>query len=247
MHGLPISLKDQFHVKGSETTMGYVGWIGTFEGVKGTGKENGFESQIVTDLRALGAVFNCKTAVPPSLMSPETNNNIVGYLWNPKNRNLSAGGSSGGEGALLALRGSPLGFGSDIGGSVRVPAALNGVFGLRPSTGRIAYEGTPISMDGQETIPCVIGPLATTIRSLQFVMKVLMSSKPWLHDPFVIELPWRDEHEQRMYDITGKTGSSKRLSFGLLRRDDLVFPNPPVRRAIDMVAKALEGAGHEVR
>ena len=246
LHGLPISLKDQFHVKGSETTMGYVGWIGTFEGRKGTGLESSFESQVVTDLRNMGAVFYCKTAVPPTLMTPETNNNIVGYLRNPKNRHLSAGGSSGGEGALLSLRGSPLGFGSDIGGSVRVPACFNGLYSLRPSNRRLPYEGTPISMDGQETVPCVIGPLATSIRSLQFVVKALLSQQPWLSDPVVVEMPWRDDHEQRLYDLTGRLGSSKRLSFGVMRKDDRVSPQPPVRRAISIVVEALEKAGHKV-
>jgi len=119
LHGLPISLKDQFHVKGVETTMGYVGWIGTFEGKKNTGKEKVFESQMTRELRELGAVLYCKTSVPHTLMSGETVNNIIGYTWNPKNRNLTSGGSSGGEGALIGLRGSPVGFGTDIGGSIR--------------------------------------------------------------------------------------------------------------------------------
>lgn len=56
LHGLPASFKDQLHVEGLETTMGYVGWIGTFEGHKGTGKERHFESQLVTSLRSLGAI-----------------------------------------------------------------------------------------------------------------------------------------------------------------------------------------------
>ena len=112
LHGLPISLKDQFHVKGVETTMGYVGWIGTFMGRKGTGQEKVFESEMVKELRALGAILFCKTSVPHSLMSGETNNNIIGYTANPKNRYLSCGGSSGGEGALIALRGSTCGFGT---------------------------------------------------------------------------------------------------------------------------------------
>lgn len=98
--------------------MGYVGWIGTFQGRKGTGQERVFESEMVKALRALGAVLYCKTSVPHTLMSGETVNNIIGYTLNPKNRNLSSGGSSGGEGALIGLRGSPLGFGTDIGGSV---------------------------------------------------------------------------------------------------------------------------------
>lgn len=99
--------------------MGYVGWIGTFQGKKGTGKEKVFESLMVEELRELGAVLYCKTSVPMTLMSGETNNNIVGFCLNPKNRVLTAGGSSGGEGALIGLRGSPIGLGTDIGG-VRV-------------------------------------------------------------------------------------------------------------------------------
>ena len=111
LHGLPVSLKDQFHVKGVETTMGYVGWIGTFMGKRGTGKEKVFESEMVKELRGLGAVLYCKTSVPHTLMAGETVNNIIGYTTNPKNRNLSCGGSSGGEGALIGLKGSPVGFG----------------------------------------------------------------------------------------------------------------------------------------
>ena len=144
LHGLPISLKDQFHVKGVETTMGYIGWINTFEGRKGTGKEGVFESEMVKELRSSGAVLYCKTSVPHSLMAGETVNNIIGYTTNPKNRNLSCGGSSGGEGALISLKGSPLGFGTDIGGSIRIPAAFNGLYGLRPSAGRMPYEGSYI-------------------------------------------------------------------------------------------------------
>jgi amidase len=105
LHGLPISLKDQFHVKDVETTMGYVGWIGTFEGKTGTGKEKNVESEMVRELRDCGAVLFCKTSVPHTLMSGETVNNIIGYTLNPKNRRLTAGGSSGGEGALIGFRG----------------------------------------------------------------------------------------------------------------------------------------------
>jgi amidase len=105
LHGVPVSLKDQFHVKGVETSMGYVGWIGTFEGKKGTGKEKVYESEMVTMLRNAGAVLYCKTSVPHTLMSGETVNNIITYTLNPKNRRLASGGSSGGEGALIGIRG----------------------------------------------------------------------------------------------------------------------------------------------
>ena len=100
-----------------DTHMGYVGWIGNFQGKKGTGKERNYESELVRELRSMGAVLYCKTSVPHTLMCGETVNNIIGYTWNPKNRSLSSGGSSGGEGALIGLRGSCAGFGTDIGTS----------------------------------------------------------------------------------------------------------------------------------
>lgn len=244
LHGVPVSLKDQFHVKNVETSMGYVGWIGTFEGQKGTGKERVFESEMVRELRASGAILYCKTAVPHTLMSGESVNNIIGYVWNPKDRNLSAGGSSGGEGALIGLRGSPLGFGTDIGGSIRIPAAFNGLYGMRPSAGRLPYEGMANSMDGQNTILSVVGPLATSARSLRLAVKTLLSQSPWLHDPLVLELPWRSEQEQWILDIAA--GKAGKLAFGVITHDGVVAVHPPVARAVDIVVQTVKKLGHEV-
>lgn len=246
LHGLPVSMKDQFHIKGTDSTLGYTGWIGTFEGREMTDEKKDFESLIVTELRNLGVVLYCKTSVPQTLMAGETVNNIIGYTFNPKNRLLTAGGSSGGEGALIGLRGSPAGFGSDIGGSVRVPAGFNGIYGLRPSNGRLPYRGVPSSMDGQTSIPCVIGPLATTARSLKFMFREVLNAEPWQHDPEVINMPWRDSQAQEMVDYALGSGSQGRLSFGIFMDDGIVRPDPPVRRAMKMVVDALEKAGHSV-
>jgi amidase len=236
LHGLPVSLKDQFHIKGVETTMGYIGWMGTFEGRRGTGKELVYESEMVRELRSLGANLYCKTAVPHTLMAGETVNNIIGYTWSPKNRLLSAGGSSGGEGALIGLKGSPVGFGTDIGGSIRIPAAFNGLYGLRPSAGRLPYEGMANSMDGQNSILSVVGPLATSVGSLRLLIKSLLSQEPWLHDPLVLEVPWKE-----VPDLSGTL-----LTFGILKDDGVVKPHPPVSRALDMVINAIKRAGHQV-
>lgn len=228
--------------------MGYVGWIGTFEGRTGTGKEKTFESEMVRELRASGAILYCKTAVPHTLMAGETVNNIIEYTWNPKNRNLSSGGSSGGEGALIGLRGSPVGLGTDIGGSIRIPSAFNGLYGLRPSTGRLPYEGMANSMDGQNSVLSVVGPLATSVASLRLITKAILSQKPWLHDPLVHELPWRYEQEKEVLELTGGIGDAGKvgkLSFGILMSDGSVNPQPPVRRALNMVVSALQNLGHE--
>lgn len=229
--------------------MGYVGWIGTFEGKTGTGKEKVFESEMVRELRNSGAVLYCKTSVPHTLMTGETVNNIIGYTWNPKNRNLAAGGSSGGEGALIGLRGSPVGFGTDIGGSIRIPAAFNGLYGIRPSTGRMPYEGMANSMDGQNSVLSVVGPLATSVPSLRLVMKALLAQQPWLHDPYVHHLPWRFEQEREILELTGTIGDASKtgkLSFGVFKTDGIVNPLPPVRRAVDTVVNALQALGHEI-
>ncbi|RAL15913.1 putative general amidase GmdA [Aspergillus homomorphus CBS 101889] len=239
LHGLPVSLKDQFHIKGVETTIGYVGWIGTFEGQrKLETSARTHESELVRELRNLGAVLFCKTSVPTTLMAAETANNIVGYTWNPTNRHLSAGGSSGGEGALIALRGSPAGFGTDIGGSIRLPATFNGIFGLRPSAGRMPYEGAANTMDGQNCMLSVVGPMATTARSLKLLFKAVLLQEPWYHDPLALQLPWREAVEQQ--------AARDRLCFGIMYDDGKVQPHPPVKRALALVRRLLEAQGHRV-
>ncbi|KAF2847529.1 general amidase-like protein GmdA [Plenodomus tracheiphilus IPT5] len=244
LHGVPVSLKDQFHVRDVETSMGYVGWLGTFEGVKGTGKEKVMESEMVGLLRRAGAVLYVKTSVPATLMSGETVNGIIGYTSNGKNRNLSAGGSSGGEGALIGVRGSPIGLGTDIGGSIRIPAAFNGLYGLRPSTGRLPYHGMANSMDGQNSILSVVGPLATNAASLRLITQAILQQKPWDIDPMVHEIPWRTDAEN---DVSNRaSGANGGLVFGVMRTDGIVTPHPPVLRAVDEVVAALRAKGHEV-
>ncbi|THY83951.1 amidase [Aureobasidium pullulans] len=242
LHGLPISLKDQFHVKGVETSMGYVGWIGTFQGEKGTGKEKVYESEMVKELRNLGAVLYVKTAVPHTLMCGETTNNIIDYCWNPTNRNLSSGGSSGGEGALISLKGSPLGFGTDIGGSIRIPAAFNGLFGLRPSSGRLPYEGMANSFDGAPSILSVVGPLSSSSAGLKLAVQSILQTEPWQRDPRVHPLPWRNEQEEAAKQLA----QDKKLTFAVLKHDGLCAPHPPIKRALEETVQKLESLGHKV-
>lgn len=242
LHGLPVSLKDQFHVKGVDTHMGYVGWIGTFQGKKGTGKERVFESEMVKELRSLGAVLYVKTAVPHTLMCGETTNNVIDYCWNPANRNLSSGGSSGGEGALIALKGSPLGWGTDIGGSIRIPAAFNGLFGLRPSAGRLPYEGMANSFDGAPSILSVVGPLSSSPANLKLAVQSILQTQPWHHDPRVHPLPWRDEQHEQIK----KLAKEKQLTFAVLRHDGVCAVHPPVKRAVEETVQKLESLGHKV-
>lgn len=227
--------------------MGYLGWIGTFQGDKDDPRKGVFESELVREFRALGAVLYCKTSVPTSLMSGQTANHIIGYTWNPKNRFLSSGGSSGGEGALIALRGSPVGIGSDIGGSIRMPASSNGIYGIRPSAGRIPYEGAANSMDGQNTVLSVLGPMAPTAGGLKLIFKSVLSQQPWLHDPLALEIPWRDAIEQETLELINKSTTSRgQLAFGVVTHDNIVHPHPPIARGVQIVTQVLERLGHKV-
>ncbi|KAI1334275.1 amidase signature domain-containing protein [Xylariaceae sp. FL0016] len=229
LHGLPITAKDQFHVKGMITTMGYVGWIDSFEGNKSSHLKYNAESEIIRELESLGGIIIAKFG--------ETNNNILGYNRNARNQHLSSGGSSGGEGALQALRGSAIGIASDIGGSVSMPAAFNGVFSLKPSAGRLSFLNVANSSPGQTVIPTVPGIMGSSVASISYLFRSLLSSRPWDTDPGVIPMPWEAQEH---------IDNGARLSFGFMDFDGVVKPHPPIQRALDMAKEALQAAGHEI-
>ncbi|KAK1054165.1 hypothetical protein LTR74_016029 [Friedmanniomyces endolithicus] len=128
-----------------------------------------------------------------SMMMGETENNIVGCTVSPYNRNLSAGGACGGEGALLALRGSPLGFGTDVAGSVRIPSSFNGLWGLKCSEGRLPYSGLATVLSGIPAASGSIGVMSADLGGVSTAFKRLLDSRPWVSDMNMIELPWRQE------------------------------------------------------
>lgn len=124
LHGVPFTVKDQFNLQNLDTTLGYVGRAN---------KPATEDAVFVQILERLGAIVLAKTNLPQTIMWCETDNPLWGLTVNPKNSALTPGGSTGGEGALLALHGSLIGLGTDIGGSVRIPAHINGLYALKPS------------------------------------------------------------------------------------------------------------------
>jgi amidase len=249
LHGLPVSLKDIFHVEGVETTMGYIGWIGTFEGSSDQTKLHKTQSQVVDELLMLGAVVYCKTSLPQTLMWSETINNIIGHTPNPVVQTLSCGGSSGGEAALQAMRGSSVGLGSDVAGSVRIPAAFCGTYSLKPTHNRLSFKHAANTNPGQLNAPAAIGVMGTSIESLKLVMSAVLSTKPWLRDPSVIPLAWRSDIEQEVLgrvDRHGRAAAGAPLRIGIIHNDGYMRPHPPIARGLRMIEAALTRAGHEV-
>ncbi|PGH19655.1 hypothetical protein AJ80_03810 [Polytolypa hystricis UAMH7299] len=248
LHGVPVSLKDQFHVKGCDTTMGYIGWIGTFEGDNDPSKVRKVESQVVKELLSQGAVLYCKTSLPQTLMYGETINNIIGCTLNPVNQRLSCGGSSGGEAALQALGGSSVGFGTDIGGSVRIPAAFCGTYSIKPSWSRLSYRNVANCNPGQILYASAVGIMATSLETLPFMMKVLLDTEPWRRDPEVVPIPWRPEVEQEVLQrgrLTAAEGDRRPLKLAICWSDNYMSPHPPVTRGLKIVYEALKGIGYK--
>jgi amidase len=233
LHGLPISLKDQLRIKGLETTMAYVAWINKFD------EE---DSVLTALLRKAGAVFYIKTSVPQSLMVCETVNNITGRSVNPRNKHWSPGGSSGGEGANVGIRGGVIGVGTDIGGSIRVPAAFNFLYGLRPSHGRLPYGKMANSMEGQETVHSVVGPITHSVPDMRLFVKSVLEQEPWKYDSKVIPMPWRQSEHDAM---TAKIANEK-LTLGFFNNDGVVMPHPPILRGVAKVVSTLRESGHTV-
>ena len=124
--------------------------------------------------------------------------------------------------------------------SIRIPAATNGIYGLRPSYHRIPYEGSANSLEGQDSLPSVLGPLSTDIGGIKLFMQAVIGQKPWLKDPLSLRKHWdRDEYQLVEH------GGGQKLAFGILWNDGLVIPNPPIIRALEMTRDALITAGHD--
>ncbi|THU93682.1 amidase [Dendrothele bispora CBS 962.96] len=230
LHGCPISLKDQFQIKGIECNMGIAAWLGEI---------SERDSVLVTILNDAGAVLHCRTNVSQALMFQfgETDNYVYGKTCNPYNRTLTCGGSSGGEGALVALHGSVFGVGTDLGGSVRIPACYQGLFGLRPSLHRFPYAGARNTLLGLEGIASALGPLSRSLDGITAFSKSVIDGEPWLLDPKCPEIPWR----QDMLEM-----KDKKPVFGVTYWDEIAMPHPPMRRALSMTVDALKKAGYEV-
>ncbi|GFN19510.1 uncharacterized protein AtWU_09315 [Aspergillus tubingensis] len=190
---------------------------------------------LVQTLRAAGAVFFCKTTMPQSGMTLETVSNLWGRTTNPFNRDLVAGGSSGGDAVLVALKGSPIAPSTDMGGSIQVPAAFNGLYGIRPTSDRIPKGGMRNTKTGNITIKLSCGPVCNSLDDLLLFTRIINAYPNNRHDVTSVPVPWRELDPL-----------PRKLTIGIMTWDGVVMPHPPVLRAIDYTKQVLEKAGHEV-
>lgn len=250
LNGIPISIKDHIDQKGADSSMGM-----STRNFRPASKD----SLIVQLLKEQGAIAGfVRTVTIQGMMLPDTYSETYGLGLNPFNKDRTPGGSSGkeiilislknqvilfflgGEGAFIAARGSPIGIGSDIGGSIRIPAHFCGLFGFKPTPGRLTGKGVTVPSlrgeMGETNIRATIGPLARCTDDLVLVMRALLQENMWFNDPEIARQPWRDE---RFKD-------KKRLTIGFYTNDQWFPPAPACIRAVNEAADILRKLGHNV-
>ena len=212
-----------FYVAGHDSTIGLAQYIGQ-PAVR--------DCSFVRALKELHAVPFCLTNVPQTMISFGCSNPVYGETANPHDRTRTPGGSSGGEAALIAAGGSVLGLGSDVGGSVRVPAHFSGVCGLKPTTGRL-YEGErrggPGGSGQSESLRCgvysVAGFMSRDVAGLQLGMAALLSTSR-----LMAARDWRVAPVDWNWSLS-RPARKLRLAF---YQDQTFPPTPAVERALQV-------------
>jgi amidase len=171
LHGLPMTIKDSYEVAGMPATCGFPHLAGHVP-VR--------DADAVARLRAAGAIPFGKTNVPLAAADHQSYNPVYGTTNNPWDATRTPGGSSGGAAAALAAGFTPLELGSDIGGSIRIPAHFCGVYGHKPSYGMVPLRGHIPPDPGELLTPplSVAGPLARSAADLELALDVLAPAPP---------------------------------------------------------------------
>ncbi|MEM6331256.1 MAG: amidase family protein [Planctomycetota bacterium] len=225
LHGVPVTVKDCFAVQGAAVTLGCERPLVELSAA---------DSPLVARLRAAGAIVLGKTNVPQAMLLHECDNPRYGRTLHPEDPERSPGGSTGGEAAIVAAGGSPLGLASDLGGSIRQPAAACGLFGFKPTSGRLTLAGSRRAISpGMQAIAIQPGPICRSVADVDLAMRVLADHLLSPRQPDEGAAPWRDYRSVQLAGL--------RLTAWA---DDGVFrPAAGLARAIDEAAECLRRAG----
>jgi amidase len=228
LHGVPLTIKDSFKTAGVRTTSGYRRLLNHVPTQDAT---------VVARMKAAGAIVFGKTNLPTLTLDLQTNSNLFGRTSNPWDETRTPGGSTGGGAAALAAGMTPFEVGSDLAGSIRVPAHYCGIFGFKPTEHRVPISGHIPPMPGRPRgvrYEGAAGPMARSMEDLKLGLKLLAG--PDDEDWDVPPLPLRDVPRREL--------SSYRFAW----TDD--FGGLPVTRetrtALEKLASTLQGLGCQV-
>jgi amidase len=222
LHGVPVTIKDCYDTEGIITTGGTLGHADHVPDA---------DAAAVAKLKKAGAIVLGKTNCPEFCLAFETDNLVYGRTNNPYNLERGVGGSSGGEGAIVAAGGSPLGLGTDAGGSIRIPAHCNGVAGIRPTTGRVALTGIWPPFGGIIGPTNSAGPIARYVDDL--IMALPLISGPDGHDPMAVQVPLADPND---VDVS-------KLRISVHTDNGIATPTTETIAAVQSAATALQNSG----
>ncbi len=226
LHGVPFTAKDSLDTAGVVTTAGTIGWRDRIPTRDAT---------VVARLKAAGAILLGKTNTPEFTWSDETDNDVFGRTSNPYDTSRTPGGSSGGAAAIVAAGGSPFDIGSDTGDSIRQPAHVCGIAGLKPTSGRVPRTGHWPSYRGLFESFTQLGPLARRVEDLALLLPVIAG--PDGEDPHVAPVQLRDPSA---VDVRGL----RAVTFG---DNGIRTPTPETVEAVATAAAALSDAGAVVQ
>ncbi len=225
LHGVPVTIKDTLEVAGVICTGGTKGRAHYVPGADATA---------VARLKAAGAIVLGKTNVPELAGALETDNLVYGRTNNPYDLARTPGGSSGGEAAIVAACGSPLGLGTDAGGSIRVPAHYCGLAALKPTSGRVPRTGQFPRPLGVRNAVFHVSLIARKVEDLALALPIIAG--PDFHDYTIVDMPVRD---MRAVELG-------QLKLAFFEDDGAAAPTPEIAAAVRAAAKALADAGINV-
>lgn len=164
--GVPFTTKESTCVKGLSSTFGLI---------KRKGRKAQYDAECVELMKKAGGICLGVTNIPQLNMWQETSNPVYGITNNPYNSTRNVGGSSGGESSIIAACGSPIGIGSDIGGSIRIPAFMCGIFGHKTTSHLISTRGLTFRSGKEKQTMVVVGPMTKYAEDLLPFLKVLVA------------------------------------------------------------------------
>jgi len=229
LHGIPVTIKEMAGVKGFKQTSGAPA-LKDFTPVG--------DSTVAARLKAAGAIVLGTTNNMELGLAFDSDNHLYGRTKNPYDLNRTAGGSSGGEGAIIAAGGSPLGIGTDLGGSIRVPSHFCGIVGLKPTQNSVSlfHHGALGVEMLTGFLPSMIntGPMARYVSDIELALEIISGAD--FEDPFCHALPYKRPAESPL---------PKRVAY--FTTDNLIpAVHPSVQQAVRTVAELLANEGVQV-
>src|ERR1700681_2147688 len=221
LHGVPFTAKDIFDTAGLPTTAG-------LRMLRSNIPDR--DATVIARMRAAGAILIGKTLCPPGGVGGDSWNSLHGGTRNPYDIARSPGASSSGEAAIIAAGGSPVGLGSDSGGSIRMPAHYCGIAALKPTTGLVPSTGAYALPGGLTDPRSQVGPMARFVSDLALILPVLVG--PDGIDSGVVPVP-----------LAKRTPKLRGMKVAWYADDGIAKPTPAIAAAVRSAAHALGKAG----